>query len=445
MTKPSLALLATAVTLVAWHCAPGEQQPAPTQSACVGPASLQPLFSEAVSKSAELAALQARIKAAEAMFAPAKALPDPMASVGLVDIPVHHGIRLNQDTMSGFEVMLSQDVPRSQKRRLSGQIQSSEALMLRARYHDRRNNLIKSVKQAYFELQYLDEAINITEQNKTLAQDMQEAAEAQYSTGKGMLQDVFQAQVRLSQMIDMLLDLRQQRATAASRLNKLLYRPQAEPVPEVAALQQTPLLLDVGGLTDLALSASPQLQEMRVKEQQQQTRVQLARQEIRPDYRFEFRYMVRQKVEMDPMSGTDMWSAIVGINLPWVYRRERADQDVKAAQAEQSAASQEVAAMRNELAQMIEGMVLEIRRADQQISLIDTALLPQAEGALASSRTSYETGQLPFVSMLDNQMNLYNQQVRRIELLQEREKNAAELEYLVGGALPCPEVPGGGT
>jgi outer membrane protein TolC len=108
---------------------------------------------------------------------------------------------------------------------------------------------------------------------------------------------------------------------------------------------------------------------------------------------------------------------------------------VKAAQSEQTAAGQDIAAMRNELGQMVQSMVIDVNRANQQISLVETALLPQAEGALASSKAAYQTGQLPFVSLLDNQMNLYTQQLRRAELLEGREKSLAELEYLVGGEL----------
>jgi outer membrane protein TolC len=409
------------------------QQPAGTVA--IGSASVEALVQEAVGKSAELAALQARIRSAEAMVAPASALPDPMASVGMVNIPVHSGIRLDQDTMSGLEVMVSQDLPRTKKRRLSGQSQSLEARMLRARYDDKRNNLVKLVKQTYFELQYLDEAIHTTDGNKQLAQDILKAAEAQYSTGKGVLQDVFQAQGRLSQMLNMLVEMRQDRAMTASKLSKLLYRPPDTPVGETPPLQRTEVTLEAQALIDRALAASPQLAEMGAKLGQQETKLNLARQEIKPDFKVEFRYMFRQPVGMDPMSGTDMWSAIVGVNLPWVYRRQKVDQDVKAAQSEQTAAGQDIAAMRNELGQMVQSMVIDVNRANQQISLVETALLPQAEGALASSKAAYQTGQLPFVSLLDNQMNLYTQQLRRAELLEGREKSLAELEYLVGGEL----------
>ena len=411
-----------------------------TANPTVGPASAQPFIAEAMEKSAELAALDARIKAAEALVEPASALPDPMASLGLVNIPVDSGIRLDQDTMSGLELMLSQDVPRTRKRRLSGQAQTQEAEMLRARYGDARNNLARMVKQGYLDLQSLDEQIKIADQNKRLAQVILAAVEAQYATGRGMLQDVFQAQIRVSQMLDMLVQLRQQRATAATRMNKLLYRPPTQPVAEAPPLQRTAVALDEKAIAARALSFSPQLQEMHVKLEQQGTKLNLAQQEIKPDFRFEFRYMLRQRMDSDFMSGTDMWSAVVGMNLPWVYRRHKADQDVAAAQAGQSAAAQDVVAMRNELGQMVESMIIDVKRADQRLSLVETALLPQAEGALASSRASYETGQLPFVSLLDNQMSFYNQQIRRAELLQDRERSLAELEYLAGGSLSFPET-----
>jgi outer membrane protein TolC len=399
------------------------------------PPTLDQALSEALAKSAELASLQQQVTAAENMIAPAGALPDPMLSAGLSNLVVGQGLRLDQDSMSGLEFMLSQEVPRSVKRRLRRDVQSGELAMLQARLQDKRLDVIRQVKKSYLDLQYYDQALVVAEQNRDLAQDMLATAEARYATGKVMQQDVFQAQVRLSRMVDMLISMRRMRAAAEARLNRLLYRPPSQPIPSLPAITQTAVDLNAAGLAARADQDSPRLAEMRARLGQTDKSQQLAAQEIKPDYTFSLSYMMRQPIAMDPMSGSDMWSASIGINLPWFYRRQKVDQEVKAAQATRLSAEQDLAAMRNELAAMVEEMVIETQRAADQLSLVETGLLPQAEGAVAASRASYATGQGEILDLLDNQMNLYNLQLEQASLLADHERSLAELEYLAGGPL----------
>jgi len=221
----AMALFVVAVSLrlggtLAW----GASETAPT------PPALESLAAEALARSAELAALRARIRAAEAEATAAGTLPSPMAFVTLSSVPVGTA-EIDQDPMSGVEVGLSQTLPGGSKLGLRRRMGDQGAAALRFRYQDRRNDLIRQVKWVYYDLQYLDEALTIAEQNRDLAKDFLAAAEASYATGKGLQQDVFMAQVRLSGMLDALVSLRQRRAAAAARLNQLLYRPGATACP----------------------------------------------------------------------------------------------------------------------------------------------------------------------------------------------------------------------
>lgn len=181
-----------------WVCeARGEAEQPPTVGA---------LLAEALERSAELAGMRASIAAAEAGVVAAGALPDPMASVGLNNIPVGE-LSLDRDMMSSVGVMLSQRVTAGVRRRLRAELQRGEAAALRARYQSMENGIVRQVKQAYFDLQYLDGALQIAEENKRLAQDLLAVAESLYATGKVGQQDVFQSQVQLTRMLDALVAL----------------------------------------------------------------------------------------------------------------------------------------------------------------------------------------------------------------------------------------------
>jgi outer membrane protein TolC len=396
---------------------------------------MQAAVAEALDNSEELAAIRARIQAAEAKVRPAGALPDPMVSAGLQNIPVGQGVAIDKDMMSSFAVMASQEVPPASMRRAMRAVMSDDVAMFTASLGDARNDIVRKVKQAYLEVQYRDEALAIAERNRDVAQDMLATAEARYATGKVMQQDVFQAQVRLSQMVDMVVMQQRERAMAASRLNRLLYRPQTEPVPKLPPLASTEAALDTAALRAIAAQQNPKLQEMRIRVSQAAQSEQVAALGIRPMWTFTLGYMIRQPLEMQADSGDEMWSATAGITLPWLYRRDKVDEQVRAARAEREAAARDVDAMVNELSAMVEETLIDIGRADEQLALVETGLLPQAESAYAASRATYATGTGEVLDLLMNQMNLYNLELQRVMLLRQREQAIAALEYTVGGSL----------
>lgn len=433
MTKAWVAVVLLAgAGLVAPACAARAEGPAAEAPAQYESLSLEAAISEALERSEELAALRERIAAAEASIRPAKALPDPRISLAFSNVPVG-GFKLDRTPMTGVELGIEQMIPASSKRRLKGETRSIWAEALHARYADRRNDTVRRVRRAYYDLQYYDAAVAIAEQNKAVAKDLLETAEARYATGKGLQQDVFRAQVRLSRTIDDQIAAQRGRAAAATRLNRLLYRPPDAPVPELPGLEKEELPLNGAALRTDAVEANPRVAEALKRAEQARSQVGLAEAGLRPDFALGFRYRIRQEVPGDPAFGEDFWSAFAAVTLPWMYRRDTVDEEVKAASAALTAAEADLAALRNELAATEEELLVDIQRLDEQIALLETGLLPQAEGALSSSWAAYETGAVEFLTVLDNQRNVYDLHLQSSRLLADRAKALADFEYAVGG------------
>jgi outer membrane protein TolC len=232
-------------------------------------------------------------------------------------------------------------------------------------------------------------------------------------------------------MVDAVIALRERRSAAATRLNKLLYRPAAQAVPRPPRLQSTEVELPAAG--EAVVQRHPRVREAQLRVEKAEITEGLAAAGLRPDWTLGFKYRIRDDVPMDPVRGDDFWSASVGMTLPWLYRRDTVDQQVKAAASGQEAAQADLAALVNELSARIEEMAVDVGRLDEQIDLVETGLLPQAEGALASSRAAYATGSLEFIAVIDNQLNLYNLQLDWVRLVAERARRLAELEYLMSG------------
>ena len=70
-----------------------------------------------------------------------------------------------------------------------------------------------------------------------------------------------------------------------------------------------------------------------------------------------------------------------------------------------------------------------------------TGITPQAEQAAAASLTAYQVGSLEFARLVQNQIAVYQTELKVQEYLKEFEQNWADLEILVGQELP--RQPGG--
>lgn len=62
--------------------------------------------------------------------------------------------------------------------------------------------MVAEVKDAYFDLYYLNKALGVVTKTKTLLEQFTKIAEARYAVGKGIQQDVLKAQVEFSKLLE---------------------------------------------------------------------------------------------------------------------------------------------------------------------------------------------------------------------------------------------------
>jgi len=239
-------------------------------------------------------------------------------------------------------------------------------------------------------------------------------------------------------MLDALIALHKQRDAAATRLNRLLYRPPNQAISRLPSLFPSAYSTEKITLPRLQESNSL-LRESQARVTQTENALSLARQWRKSDYGLSFRYMIREPVEMEPMSGTDMWGAALAISLPMLNRKVH-EAEVKAAEAERTASQRNLEALLNAIPSQLEELAIQLKQSEEQLSLVETGLLPQAEGALASARSAYVTGRTDVLSLLTSQLSLYNLQLERVQLLRQHEQSLIELDYQASGALQPPAM-----
>lgn len=371
-------------------------------------------------------------EAAEARVYPAGALPDPRFRYELSNVPTGD-FDLDSTPLSGQQLGLSQRFPfpgvlGSQRDAARSAADASDEDL-----SDQSRRVAAAVERAWVELGFAQRALDVTVGNIDLLRQLSKIAEAKYRVGEGLQQDVIRAQVALTELLDE--QLRRQAAihSAEARLAGLLDLPPETPFSRTGPLREPAPLPDVDQLLAQLESTSPQLRALAKRIEEAEHRKRVARFEGYPDFDLGLGYRVRKKVEGDPVDGDDFVGASVTIRLPldrkkWKSRVVERDALLRRSQAQYRS-------LRAALRDNVRSRYADLNRADQEISLLEDGLLPQARQSLASSRSGYEVDKVDFLSLIDSQVRLLNAELRLERAIADRRAAFAAVEASVGAPL----------
>jgi len=400
---------------------------------------LEVLLLDARERNPELLGAAREIEAAQARTRVARALEDPMAEVGLLNVPTPSW-SFREDDMTMKMLGLSQRLPFPGKRDLRAAVAAQTAEAAEANYRDTLNRIVRDLKVAYTDLGFTFGSIEIVQRNKVTLAQLLQIAETRYTVGQGTQADVLKAQTELAIMNDELIQLERERLAMTAEIARLAARDDANAlVPQRPALSAAPA--DLSALEERAIREQPRLQGLAAAMMRQEKAVELARREYYPDFDVRLSYAQR---DPDPagMPRDNMVNLSLAVNLP-LWRKSKLAPMVAEAQA-----------MREQAARMLEAERLMTRAAVRQqhatleqsaksARLYETSILPQARLTLEAALAAYRVNRVDFLTLLDNQMTVFNQERALLEATSRHENALAELEYWVGGRLSAAEASSG--
>lgn len=402
---------------------------------------------------------RSRIAVARARIGPAAAWPDPMLMAGIQNLPLgkmnDQGMAmpaLPGDDMTMKMVGVSQTIPYPGKPRLRRTIAEREVDAAVAAGRSALLDVERDVKKSYFELAYLDRAIEIVNRNQPVLADVIRVAEAHYAAGLIGQQDVLKARVEAARLGEVASALLEQRRSVLAGLNALVDRESTTPVGTVriservarAALTADPARIRFAAQTlgaraadsplpplqtlqELALNQNPHLRERRALIAAQSARIALAEKGVKADIDLSLQYGQRNQ-------RPDMISAVVSIPLP-IHKRARQDEEISEARAELAALEAEQTGGANKVRAEVARLVSELERNRTQLALYAKAILPLGQAAVASSLASYQVGKSDLLSVLDNQGTLFEYETANYRALTDFARTLADLEAVVGAEV----------
>jgi outer membrane protein TolC len=365
-----------------------------------------------------------------------RSLPDPQLSYRL--------FLSTPETRVGPQdqgVEISQGFPWFGKRELQAERASHLASGVSWRARDLERALVAQLKRAYFDGAYLQEALAVNADERSLLRRFEQIALTRYSTGEGIQQSVIKVQTDISRLADQDSALRERLDAIERRIAELVGRPAAEFSLRPITLSLPELRYDKSALEQEAVERNPDVFATQQQIEADRAWIRRRHRDSYPDFSLGLGYIDVGRRDDDAGiaippedNGKDIWALTVKLNIPLYRGRIRAG----VAEAEHSLRSSQQALSRaqNRLLYEIQESLLRLESLDERARLYREVLIPQAEESLASAEAAYTTNRQSFLDLLDAERVTFQVRLTYHRLLSDYWISLADLERTIARPFP---------
>ncbi len=429
-----IALLVTAAATVFFFLPPAALvQAQPASEPVYRALSMKDAVTMAMLNNPSLAAIQARYKAMSAIPSQRGALPDPVLSLAVLNLPTDT-FSLDQENMTQIQVGLTQRLPFPGKLQLREKTADLEAEAAGQQVKEARLRLRSNVKMVWWDIFYLQQAIDIVRSNQELLRSTVVSTRTRYEVGKGLQQDVLLAQLELSKLVDREIALVNRLDKKKADLRALLELPSSSrfdlPLP---ASTELPVLSPERTLQARAIRFRPVLQSLQKQRDAARERIKLAYKDYYPDFTAGAAYGFRQDMP-DGRRRADFVSFKLSMNLP-VWSNSKQDKAVAQKTSEALSLSRKLRAMEDRVQAEVARELSEYDSARKQSRFYENSIIPQADQTAAAMLKGYQVNKVDFLNVVRAQLALYNYKITYWRMLSRGFKALAALEAATGGPV----------
>ena len=353
--------------------------------------SIDALVAEALAKSPDLAAARARQAAAREMERPAAALADPMVGpmVQIADFP-HYTIGSEDMSMAGVEAR--QALPYPGKRRARAEVARAETAERASEAADVERRIAREVRALYARLYAVDQEQKALDAGRELADLLTATARARYAAGGSEAESLLKAQLQVSRLEERVEDHHAERRALVAELDRWLDRPGDSPLGGIAGLPEIPA--PAVALEAQAVAGSSRVAAARAAVATAERRIAVSRLDLKPDFTPAATFATRGP--RGPVLALSL-----GVELP-LWKREKQEPRLRAAEAELEAARQDLRAAEAGIRAEAARLEAEWNRADRQIVRYREGIVPQSSATFDAARSSYLAGRGDFSTLVED-------------------------------------------
>ena len=378
---------------------------------------------EAVARSHLLAAQDYAATAAREMAVASAQLPDPVATVGINNLPINgpSAWSLTEDFMTMRSVGLMQELTRGEKRQARAERFEREGDKSRAEKTARIAAIQRDAALAWLDRYYTEAQVAVVSEQSRQARIEIEAAETAYRAGRGNLADVLSARSAVAALDDRSSELGRRVSAAKIALARWIGDAAAGPLadrPAIDTVRLDPRTLDID------LVHHPEIAVLTRQEEIAAAEVRVAQANKKPDWSVALMYSQRGP------SYSNMISLNVSVPLQW-DQRNRQDREVaaKLAMLDQARAEREDM-LRSHTAE-VRARVAEWENDRERSTRYERELIPLATERTEATLGAYRGAKASLTDVLLARRNELDVRLQALQLEMETARLWAQLNFLV--------------
>ncbi len=375
------------------------------------------------------------------------ALPDPVASVSLLNMPID-GYDFNQENMTQLKMGISQMFPRGDTLRL--QTQKLQRLNEQNPYLrlDRKAQIAVRVATLWFDVFNAKESIQLIEQDRDLFEQLLEISTASYSTAFGgtQQQDVIRAQLELTRLDDRLTKLKQKQDVAQKKLGQWVsgqFAGQYTTPTDYSAIEinsqslpdlvmRSPELLDVDDneLSEKLASylvRHPSVLALESRIQASETDVELSRQKYKAQWGLNAAYSYRADTPSG-RSRADFLSLGINFDLP-LFTENKQDKYLQASVSESEAIKTQKWLLLRKMIADFQADKVQLHRLQQRSQLYEKELLPKIREQAEAALTAYTNDEGDFAEVVRARIDVLDAEIDNLGINVDSQKTISQLNY----------------
>jgi outer membrane protein TolC len=341
--------------------------------------------------------------------------------------------RLNEpDALTNFASRLTVEQPVWTFGKIEGGVDAAESAAKAASTgHERaRQQVVHGVMEAYTGAVLADRHLQVAREALGTAKAHVELVRDLYEGGMVVESDLLQAQVRESEVEEMVARAESARATAIAGLNLAMGVPLGQPVvlPETIDVEAAAAGRSLDVLVSEALEQRPDLASAEAGTEAAKAMARSARAGFWPDVGVQGAYEANAE-SFFGTNGTN-WSVIVAATIP-LFDGFETRSKVRAARAEVDAASEQTALLRQQIELDVRRAYHDLRAATKRLAQARRAV-DLAEASLRIVEDRYKEGLTTMVELLDAETALTRARTRRVAARRDVLLSRATLDLAVG-------------
>src|ERR1700732_943780 len=393
------------------------------------PTSLSALLDEATRNNPDILAARRGWQAATQVPSQVSTPPDPQATIQPVSVGSPRpfaGFSNSDFSYIGFGI--SQDLPYPGKLKLKGEAAQQDAAVGREKLEAVRSSVLQQVKDAYFQIAYVQQTLEVLDRNGKLLEQIEKIADARYRVGEGSQQDVLKAQLERTKLLREVAHHHELMDTQQAQLIKLLNRPLGSPEISTEQFVETPLRYSSDELLAKVRTENPEVTGQQEMVKKQSLQVEIARKDRYPD--FSVQYMWQHTGDQS----RDYYMLNFSARIP-IYRRRKLNPEMNQAVEELNRSQREYESHVQPAYFDIGNQYIAAETASQMLKIYREGLIPQALATYQAGLASYQTGTLAFENLFSTFMDVLTFDGEYWKTLMEHETALARIEQITGVPL----------